>query len=232
MSTLMFFGLLAEIAHSESSGFDPLLVNFGRSAKSYEGDHDFRQVIRISVPDERAEPLYFQVFDAQISGLHDELQGRANSRTVYSLFGADSTAVVMSDGPGKHREKITGRALQELTIGREKKYEGNWISLFEFEASEGHFDNGRRHFFVFVDGGTGNDGNVFDVRLSNRPDEMVQPQDAKLYTHLPTFRVPQGQNLTELTFETPDPLEQLTIESFDAPESDINFNSQFQSRKL
>lgn len=232
MSILLTLGLLIEIAHSENAGFDPLLVTFGRSAKSYEGDHDFRQVIRISVPDGEKEPFYFQVFDAQISGLHDELQGRANSKTRFSLYGADSTAVVVSDGPGKHREKITGQALQKITIGREKKYEDNWISLFEFEASEGQLDNGRRHFFVFVDGGTGNDGNVFDVGLSKKPNEMFQPQDAKLYTYLPTFRVPQGQDLTELTFETPDPLEELTIESFDAPESDINFNSQFQSRKL
>lgn len=232
MSAIMIFGVLAGIAHTEGSDFEPLLVNFGKSARSYEGDHDFRQVIRISVPDGGTEPLFFQVFDAQISGLHDELQGRANSKTEFSLHGADSAAVVVSDGLGKHQEKISGKALQKITIGQQKKYENNWISLFEFEPSQGQLNDGQRHFFVLVDGGTWNDGNVFDVRLSKSPDELRRPLDARLYTHLPTFRVPQGQNLTELVFETPDSVEELKIENFDAPESDIFINSQFQSRRL
>jgi hypothetical protein len=88
----------------------PTLVTFGRGAKRAEGDHDYRQVIRILVPAD-AGRFQVRVFDPDIGGAHDELNAGFGTSTRFSLFGDGATATLLRDSARIPQERVEGEAL-------------------------------------------------------------------------------------------------------------------------
>lgn len=182
---------------------NPLLITFSKFAQTYEGDHDHRQFIRFSVPADTQGLLHVQVFDADTGGAFDEALGRYNTVMDYTLYGSDGLALLSRDESGQVVETVSGAAISRAKIGRDKDYDGQWASLFTVEASAGKLVEDQREFFVMVEGMKGNDGNVFDVRISHAAETHVMPKGLQLYTYLPTVRMPEDGMVTELSFTPP-----------------------------
>ena len=66
---------------------NPGLVTFGPLARVNEGDHDFRQLIRFSLP-AAAGTVQVRVFDPDAGGAYDEAKGGFDTATRFSLYGA------------------------------------------------------------------------------------------------------------------------------------------------
>ena len=81
---------------------DPRLVTFGPLALVNEGDHDFRQVIRISVP-EGAGRLHVRLFDPDTGGGFDEPKGGFDTETRFSLYGEGVAARIFRDERGEQK---------------------------------------------------------------------------------------------------------------------------------
>src|SRR3954452_21717057 len=69
---------------------DPALVTFGSGALVREGDHDFRQVIRFTLP-ATAGALKVRLFDPDAGGAFDEAIGGFDTTTRFSLYGDGAT---------------------------------------------------------------------------------------------------------------------------------------------
>ena len=132
----------------EDNASAPNLVTFGPLARVNEGDHDFRQVVRISVPGS-AGSVSVRVFDADTGGAHDEPKGGFDTQMRYSLFGEGATDRLWRDAAGVVQEKVEGTPLGTTSFGSDARADDRWTTLFTIDAGKGAVaDDGRRSFLL------------------------------------------------------------------------------------
>lgn len=209
----------------------PRLVTFGSQALQSEGDHDFRQFIRISVP-QTSDQLHIRVFDPDVGGLFDEAQRGFNTRTRFSLFGGDAIVRLFRDADGVVQEEIDGEALDSVEFGFDKAADGQWITLFSTDSSNGVAEGDRRHFVLAVEGLNGNDGNVFDIAISRSDSDNVPFDDVRLTSFAPTLQAAEEGQFAELRFVIPETAKSLMVENFDSAGGSISYAGQFFSVPL
>lgn len=213
---------------------NPLLITYGNRAPIREGDPDYRQLVRFSVPSGFDGRLHVRVFDADTGGTKDEEFFRYDTSMRYALFAASPN---ISDGLTRDEDGIltetpAGRLLGETTISVDDARDGRWSTLFSVNADQGEVIAGRREFFVLVEGIAGDDGNVFDVFVSRADDENLLPEGAKLYSFIPTVRVLDRDRLTELRLKTPSGVPQLDVGNFDTSGGEVAFTTPFRTLTL
>ena len=207
-------------------------MTFGPLARVNEGDHDFRQLIRFSLP-AAAGTVHVRVFDPDTGGAYDEAKGGFDTATRFSLYGAGAMPRLSRDAAGVVQESIEGSALDSASFEADARTDASWTTLFSVDAGKGaEAADGRREFVLLVEGVSGNDGNVFDVAVSRAEDGNQAPDGLKLYSFMPTFQVPQGNKLAELGFDLPADAKALSVENFDAAGGAITFAGRFRSAAL
>jgi hypothetical protein len=65
----------------------PYLMTFGPKAGTSWGDDDFSQTFFFLIPKGFNQPVYIRVYDPDIGGTVDELDGVFDSRMTYSVYG-------------------------------------------------------------------------------------------------------------------------------------------------
>jgi hypothetical protein len=65
----------------------PYLMTFGADAETSWGDDDFSQTFFFLIPKEFSQPVYIRVYDPDIGGVIDELNGTFDTRTSFSVYG-------------------------------------------------------------------------------------------------------------------------------------------------
>ena len=231
LSGLLFASPATSQSDEEASGPAPLLVVFGPAAPQSEGDHDWRQFIRFSVPED-AGRFFVRVFDPDVGGAHDEFLRGFGTETRFTLYGADATATLFRDPDGAIQEAVEGRSLETVTYGESPAADGRWNTLFAADAAQGRVVDGRREFVLAVEGVEGADGNVFEVAVTIPDGSNEPPAGLRLYSYLPTFQVAQKGQLTELRFDIPEEAEALAIENFDSAGGRVNYDGEFRSVPL
>ena len=75
------------------------LVTFGKDAKTSYGDDDFSQTVFLMVPSSHSAPIFIRLFDPDISGDLDEINGEINRKDFGLTWGAITEAgkIVVSD---------------------------------------------------------------------------------------------------------------------------------------
>lgn len=209
----------------------PHLVTFGPRAQQFEGDHDFKQFVHISVPEETG-PLFLRVFDADIGGAHDEPLRGFNTETRFSLYGDGGVPRFFRDEEGVVQEAIEGEPLGAVTYGADQAVDGQWVTLFPLNAAQGAADGNRRSFVLAVEGVSGDDGNVFEVAISRSDADNRDPGDVRIYSYAPTFQIAEEGENAELRFTVPEGADSLVIENFDTAEAAIFYAGQFFSAPL
>jgi len=219
---------------TKSTGVRPLLVTYGPRAAAIEGDHDFAQTIYFSVPaslGEGSETLYLKVFDPDSSNRFDTPFGAwGDTVTRYTLSGG--TGAFVGSGGGLSGGVVGGGTNLFESFGKDHGTDGQWSTLTAFEAGAGELRGDRRVFRVDIEGLKGNDGNVFDIAVSTGEGENIAPAGLRMFSYLPTLRVPDDQTLVELRFEVPADATALTVNNFDASGGAVNFTSRFRSVSL
>lgn len=215
----------------EPASDGPRLVTFGSRALQNEGDHDFRQFIRISVPDSAGQ-LSLRVFDPDVGGLFDEAQRGFNTKTRFSLYGDGATVRLYRDSDGVVQEEIEGAALDSVEFGFHEESDGQWVALFPIDASNGRADGTQREFVLAVEGLSGNDGNVFDVMVSRSDTENVPAEGVRLTSYAPTLQAAEEGQFAELRFVIPEDATSLMVENFDSAGGGISYAGRFHSAPL
>ena len=222
-----------------ASDLRPSLITFGPSAAVREGDHDYGQLIHVSVP-EGSGRSYFRVFDADVGGAFDERYGAFDTKTSFKLYGAGASSKIVRDENGIVGEKVSGKALEGVVFGNSKEDDNAWRTVFAIDAERGELKDGQRHFLIDVRGVAGNDGNVFSVGLTTGQDGGAVPKGSRLYSNLPTFQVPRGRAasgkpgglMSELRFTLPKDAKTIAVENFDAAGAKLYYAGPFNSIRL
>ncbi len=188
------------------------LITYGADSKSIEGDNDYQQEIVIRVPETVRDRLYLRIFDADVGGAWDAEFGFGkgfDSQTQFELYGAE--------------------LLKSEIIAADKSKDNQWYAFARFEAKNGEHSDGCYIFRLRIKGLNGDDGNVFDVAVSQRPDENRPRKGVEILTYEPTLRLPRKKMSAEMRFFVPADVPEITVHDFDAAWGKIFVSTAFRS---
>jgi hypothetical protein len=170
----------------------PFLMTFGANSETSWGDDDFSQTFFFSIPKEFNEPVFIRVYDPDIGGEIDEINGVWDTRTMFSVYGGKGSYTDKdaqeTQPTGNYR---SGNLLASKTFGEDPKYDKGWYTFGPFNPTEGEFvEKFEANIIkVIADGVTGDDGNLYRYYLSTRYDENVQVEGGNAFAYEYSFRL-------------------------------------------
>ncbi len=185
------FSLHAQAVPSEEENI-PFLMTFGNKADILWGDDDFSQTFFFQVPETYKGMVFIRVFDPDIGGMYDELNGVFDTKMQYSVYGGkeawshpDAKGV---DPVGNYK---SGNLLATKTFGVDPKYDNKWYTFGPFNPTEGEFDSkfGCYVFKVICDGIAGDDGNMYRYFLSTSANENIPIEGGNAFAYEYSFRM-------------------------------------------
>ena len=170
----------------------PYLMTFGPKAGTSWGDDDYSQSFFFLVPKSFNQPLYIRVFDPDIGGAVDELDGVFDSKMTYSVYGGKECFTHKDAGETQPKGNYkSGNLLASKSFGDQPAYEKNWYTFGPFNPSEGEFVQkfDGYIFKVICDGVSGDDGNLYRYYLSTKMDENKPVEGANAFAYEYSFRM-------------------------------------------
>ncbi|OVE78596.1 hypothetical protein BVY01_05045 [bacterium I07] len=207
------------------------LINYGPEATTAEGDHDYMQMLFFKIPVGFSDSLYLRIFDADCGDVLDSPFDGFDTETRFRLFGgigAFSSASLLQDMPGRDRLD-TGTLIAGERVAQDPFKDNKWFNLASFAASEGEEVGDYFYFKLIVEGLSGNDGNVFDVTVSTREKQNSLPEGLKLFSYIPTIRLPREGIFAELRFFVADSIESVQVHNFDLANARVGCETVFRS---
>ena len=191
------FSLFAQPVPADDENI-PYLMTFGPKCPRSWGDDDFSQTFFFKVPTAYSEPFYIRVYDPDIGGDVDEINGDWNTIMSYTIYGGNeccSTDDAKGIQPtGGYR---SGTMLARKTFGNYISYDNDWYTFGPFNPGEGELieEFGGYIFKIIAEGESGDDGNLYRYYLSKDPNENIAIEDGNAFTYEYTFRM--WNNTTE-----------------------------------
>ena len=228
---LLFSGLL-------SAQETAPLITYGPGSKTGEGDDDFKQAFFFKIPASNRDSLYIRLFDPDVGGTFDAVYGTGwNSTTRFRLYGgAGAYSTEGTKSAILNQKAFTcGTILGEIETGSNPFYDNLWVNFWTVLPEKGEVIDGWSYFKLTVEGLTGDDGNIYEVRVSDKPDYNSYPKDLTLYTFTPTLRVPRLGTFAELRFDanfiTNNNTEgrTISIHNFDLAEAPLSVETYYRS---
>jgi PKD repeat protein len=203
-------------------------VTYGPEASIKEGDDDFIQIFYIRISDKAEPNLVLELFDPDCHGEFDTQFGEFNSHYSFRLYGGKG---IYSNPKAQttHPDQYTineGKLLTELKTSNISQGDSEWIKFADFDINEGEKINDHFYFKFVVEGVAGNDANVFNLRVSNAPDEQV-----KIFNYCPTIRLDVRSKPIQLRFIAPVD-EPVTFHNFDADNKPLYVITPFRSEMM
>jgi len=170
------------------------LVTFGKEGETSWGDDDFYQVFFFAIPREYNQQFYIRIFDPDVGGEHDEIQGDFNTRTLFSVYGGqgvDPDRNEESKGLADGLNYKGGNLLASRVFSDEPRYDNKYFSFGPFNPTAGDF-NTKWNSYIFkivCEGIRGDDGNLYRYFLSRDPENNVPIEGANAFTYEYTFRM-------------------------------------------
>ncbi len=170
----------------------PFLVTFGNQADISWGDDDFSQTFFFLVPEAYKGMVFLRVFDPDVGGMHDELNGVFDTKMQYSVHGGKEAYTspkaqgVDPEGPVK-----SGNLLATKTFGVDPKYDNKWYTFGPFNPTEGEYvaKFGGYIFKLTCDGISGDDGNMYRYFMSTSGTENIPIEGGNAFAYEYSFRM-------------------------------------------
>ena len=170
----------------------PFLVTFGKKAKSSWGDPDFSQVFFFIVPESYKGMVFIRVFDPDVGGMHDELNGTFDTKMTYSVYGGkDAYSHHEAQQVRPKGNFKTGTMLATRTFGVDPRYDNNWYSFGPFDPTQGEYDTqfAGYIFKVVCEGIDGDDGNMYRYFMSTSRDANTPIEGGNAFAFEYKFRL-------------------------------------------
>jgi hypothetical protein len=170
----------------------PYLMTFGPKAGTSWGDDDFSQTFFFLVPKSFSQPVYIRIYDPDIGGTVDELDGVYNTKMNYSVYGGKECYTHKdaqeTQPTGNYK---SGNMLASKAFGDQPAYDKKWYTFGPFNPSEGEFvaKFDGYVFKVICDGVEGDDGNLYRYFLSTDPSENKAVEGANAFAYEYSFRM-------------------------------------------
>lgn len=195
LSLYVLIGLVGIVNAQPVPGVDeniPYLMTFGKNGQTEWGDDNSIQIIFFSIPADYTKPIYIRIFDPDVGGQHDELNGTWNTKTRFSVYGGAGSC--SNKDAQKCNEKgsyDSGTLISTKTFGAEATYDNKWYTFGPINPSEGENlpEFGGRTFKIVVEGLNGDDGNMYRMFLSRNANDNVKVDGAFAYYFKYKFRM-------------------------------------------
>jgi hypothetical protein len=197
--TLIVFILLAgytriSLAQQVPAGDEniPFLMTFGNKAEPSWGDDDFCQTFFFLIPESYNDPLYIKIFDPDITGENDEVNGIFDTQTTFEIYGGEkcwSELDAQETAPtGNYK---SGDLLAAKTFGQDARYDNEWYTFGPFNPTEGEWvEKWRgRVFKIIIEGFDGDDGNLYRMFLSTEENTNKVVEGANAFAYEYSFRM-------------------------------------------
>ncbi len=174
----------------------PYLMTFGPDASTSWGDDSFFQVFYCFIPVSQTNPIYFRVYDPDIGGEIDEVNGVFNTIVNFSVYGGKGCwSDTIAQNSNKTESYRSGLLLASKSFGNEPEYDKKWYRFGPFNPLEGEYVEklGGRVFKIIAEGVSGNDGNLYKYFLSTSPVENMAIEGGNLFTYKYHFRLSDDQ---------------------------------------
>ena len=197
-SLLLFAGLyiMAQPVPAEDENI-PHLMTFGPKAETSWGDDDFSQTFFFVIPEDHTSPIFIRVFDPDVGGEIDEINGYWDTRISYSVYGGDGAHSDEDaqgiDPAGNYR---SGNMLATSVFGENPRYDNNWYTFGPFNPTEGELVKkyGGYIFKIICEGVEGDDGNMYRYFVSTSPTENIRIEGANAFAYEYSFRMHNDPN--------------------------------------
>lgn len=170
----------------------PYLMTFGKNGDTSWGDDDFSQTFFFKVPTTYNDPFYIRVYDPDIGGDVDEINGYWDTRMSYTIYGGlDCCSTEDAKGIQPTGGYRSGVMLASRVFGVDNRYDDNWYTFGPFNPGEGELieEFGGYIFKIIAEGESGDDGNLYRYFLSREANENVPIEDGNAFTYEYTFRM-------------------------------------------
>jgi len=190
------FQLMAQPVPAEDENI-PHLMTFGPKAETSWGDDDFSQTFFFVIPEEHTSPFFIRVFDPDVGGEVDEINGFWDTKVSYAIYGgegAHSNEDAQGVDPvGNYR---SGNLLAQKVFGENPRYDNNWYTFGPFNPTEGELVKkyGGYIFKMICEGVEGDDGNMYRYFVSTSPSENIRIEGGNAYAYEYSFRMHNDPN--------------------------------------
>jgi hypothetical protein len=175
----------------------PYLMTFGNKAETSWGDDDFSQTFFFLIPETFKEPVFIRVFDPDIGGDIDELNGVFDTRTMFSVYGGKECYshkdAQETDPKGNYK---SGVLLASKVFGENPRYNNNWYTFGPFNPTEGEYVEkfGGYVIKIIADGVAGNDGNLYRYFLTTSYSTNKPVEGGNAFAYEYSFRMHDNPN--------------------------------------
>lgn len=168
----------------------PFLVTFSKSSDKTWGDDDNIQIYFFAIPADIKTPFYIRIFDADNGGKNDENRNGFNSKTKFTIYGGkgahSNNAAREKDPKGSYN---SGILLNTKTVGEDATLDEKWFNFGPINPTEGELIPELGYVFkLVVEGGEGDDGNLYKLSLSTQKDDNVKVEGGNIFTYEYCFR--------------------------------------------
>ncbi|OFX90022.1 MAG: hypothetical protein A2W99_08810 [Bacteroidetes bacterium GWF2_33_16] len=194
--SLAYFCLRAQPVPAEDENI-PYLMTFGPKTETSWGDDDFSQTFFFVIPEEHTSPIFIRVFDPDVGGEVDEINGYWDSKVSYTIYGGlkcytdpDAQGV---DPSGNYR---SGNMLATRVFGENPRYDNDWFTFGPFNPTEGELVKkyGGYIFKIICEGAEGDDGNMYRYFVSTSGTENKRIEGANAFAYEYSFRMHNDPN--------------------------------------
>ena len=202
-------------------------VTYGAKADIKQGDNDFIQIFFIQINNTVTDSVTLQLYDADCGGDVDKAFGKSfNSNFKFTLLGGKNIHLPKYVNTEKVNKNLlyNGKILQELVIDENTNYNNTWKTFAKFNKTDGTLINNNYYFKLVVEGLTGNDANVFNIRVKN-----IRHDKIKILNFAPTIHFTPYINKIVLKFNSGNN-SKLIIKNFDADKKKIVFKTPYRTK--
>ena len=170
----------------------PYLMTFGKFGDTDWGDDDFSQTFFFLIPEGYDQPFFIRVFDPDVGGKVDEINGVFDTRCVYEVFGGEGN---WSDDDAKETDPFgnykSGTLLATRAFAANPRYDNEWFTFGPFNPAQGEYAaEFKGHIFkIICEGVSGDDGNMYRYYLSTSATENRLIEGANAFAYEYSFRM-------------------------------------------
>jgi len=205
---LMLIALLAAIIPCQAQPVPandeniPYLMTFGGDGDTSWGDDDFSQSFFFKIPLSYSQPFYIRIYDPDIGGNVDEINGDWDTRMSYSVYGGkDCWSDIDARGIEPAGNYRSGTLLASKVFGMDNRYDDGWYTFGPFNPTEGELVEAFNGYIfkIICEGIGGDDGNLYRYYLSTERDENRAIEDGNAFTYEYSFRMwNNNQNISHI----------------------------------
>jgi hypothetical protein len=178
----------------------PFMVTFSKEAEKSWGDDDFCQIAFMVIPKSQKSAVYLRVFDADVAGKHDENRGGFNSSTKFSIYGTGCYSANEQENKDPVGGYKKGNILFSKIFSSDTACDNKWYTFGPINPAEGELkpELGGYVFKIIIEGGNGDDGNLYRFFLSTEENKNNKVEGGNIFVYEYSFRLNADKSMTHL----------------------------------